>query len=223
MDLSDPQANTTLTSTIFWALRADIMSGALAPDTKINLKQICNRFGVAFSPVREALNRLSSQNLVRQTDRRGFKVSPVSPEELADITRARCLTNEIALRASIAEGTVQWEENVLLAFHRLLRTPRDDYAPNESAWTAAHKQFHRSLLAGCGSEILLAHCDQLFDMAERYRLIGRSAGGNWGDADAEHQAIMQAAIDRKADDAVRLLCSHFEKTKIQLHLILGRA
>jgi DNA-binding GntR family transcriptional regulator len=32
------------------------------------------------------------------------------------------------------------------------------------------------------------------------------------DADEEHRAIMQAAIDRKADEAVALLDRHFEKT-----------
>ncbi len=220
--LSDTQAHATLASTIFATLRDEILSGALRPDTKINLRGLCERFGVAFSPVREALNRLSSQNLVRQTDRRGFKVSPVSLDELADITRARCLVNEAALRASIAQGGVAWEEEIVLAFHRLMRTPRDDASPGDSHWTLAHRRFHQSLLGACGSDWLLAYCDHLFDAAERYRLIGLSAGGNWGDADEEHRAIMQAAIDRKADEAVRLLCAHFEKTKAQLRLLLTR-
>jgi DNA-binding GntR family transcriptional regulator len=220
--VSDTQATATLASTIFATLREEILSGALPPDSKINLRGLCERFDVAFSPVREALNRLSSQNLVRQTDRRGFKVSPVSLDELADITRARCLVNEAALRASIGAGGADWEEAVVLAFHRLMRTPRDDRSPGESRWTLAHRQFHQSLLAGCGSDWLLAYCDHLFDAAERYRLIGLSAGGNWGDADAEHRAIMQAAIERKADEAVRRLSEHFEKTMGQLKLLLAR-
>ena len=220
--MTDMQAHATLASTIFATLREEILSGALPPDTKINLRGLCERFDVAFSPVREALNRLSSQNLVVQTDRRGFKVAPVSLEELADITRARCLVNEAALRASIATGGADWEEAVVLAFHRLMRIPRDDRSPGESSWTPAHKHFHRSLLAACGSEWLLDYSDRLFDAAERYRLIGLSAGGDWGDANEEHRAIMQAAIDREADEAVRLLCGHFEKTKAQLKLLLSK-
>lgn len=218
--VSETRSSATLASAIFVTLREEILSGVLPPDSKINIRELCERFDVAFSPVREALNRLSTQSLVHQTDRRGFKVAPVSLEELTDITRARCLVNESALRASIAEGGRAWEEEVVLAFHRLIRTPRDDRSPGESAWTQAHRTFHQSLLAGCGSAWLVAYCGQLFDAAERYRLIGLSAGGNWGDADAEHRAIMQAAIDRKADEAVGLLCAHFEKTKAQLRILM---
>jgi DNA-binding GntR family transcriptional regulator len=218
--VSKSESTATLASSIFTTLREEILSGVLRPDSKINLRGLCERFDVAFSPVREALNRLSSQNLVSQTDRRGFKVAPISLEELSDITRARCLTNEIALRASIAEGDADWEEEVLVSFHRLLRTPRDDRSPGASEWTQAHRRFHTALLAACGSDRLVAYCDQLFDAAERYRLIGLSAGGNWGDADSEHRAIMQATVDRKADEAVALLCAHFEKTRAQLRALL---
>lgn len=175
----------TLASAIFSQLRGEILSGALPPGTKINLRALCERFNVGFSPVREALNRLLSQNLVGQTDRRGFRVTPVSAAELADLTRARCLVNATALRASIEQGDAAWEENILLALHRLLRTPRDDATFGQSRWTIAHKHFHASLLSACGSRWLMRYCDQLFEAAERYRLLGASAAGREGDADEE--------------------------------------
>jgi GntR family transcriptional regulator, carbon starvation induced regulator len=218
--MTNIQSNATLASAIFSKLREEILAGSLTPNSKINIRMLCERFGVAFSPVREALNRLVSQNLVRQSDRRGFTVAPISQNELADITRARCLVNEAALRASIADGDSSWEEAVLLAFHRLLRTPRDDLEPGPSKWTAAHKRFHASLLEGCGSTWLTGYCDQLFDAAERYRVLGMSAGGKWGDADDEHRAIMEAAIDRDAERAVSLLNAHFQKTQTQLAILM---
>ena len=65
-----------------------------------------------------------------------------------------------------------------------------------------------SLLAACGSTYLLDYCDQLFDAAERYRLLGLSAVGQRIDADEEHRAIMTAAIERNADVAAALLSEH---------------
>lgn len=210
----------TLASVIYNQVRQEILSGVMPPDEKINIRALCERFDVGFSPVREALNRLLSQQLVRQTDRRGFKVVPASWAELADLTRARCLINEAALRASITNGDSAWEEQVLLSFHRLLRTPRDDLAPGFSQWTQAHRRFHASLLAACGSTYLMEYCDQLFDAAERYRLLGLSAVGQRIDADEEHRAIMQATIDRRADDATALLVRHFAKTVDHLRGVL---
>jgi GntR family carbon starvation induced transcriptional regulator len=213
-------AGETLASAIYGQIRAEILSGVLVPGTKINLRAMCERFDVGFSPVREALNRLVSQQLVGQSDRRGFRVTPVSAAELADVTRARCLVNAAALRASIAEGDAAWEETILLAFHRLLRTPRDDATAGLSRWTGAHKHFHASLLSACGSRWLLQYCDQLFEAAERYRLLGASAAARQGDADEEHRAIMQATIDRRADEAVLLLDRHFQKTMDHLKGLL---
>jgi DNA-binding GntR family transcriptional regulator len=213
-------ASETLASAIYAQVRQDILSGSLRPGEKINIRQLCERFDVGFSPVREALNRLSTHQLVRQTDRRGFKVAPATGAELADLTRARCLVNEAALRASIEKGDAAWEEHVLLSFHRLLRTPRDDLSPGVSQWTQAHRRFHRALLRACGSDNLLDYCDQLFDAAERYRLLGASAAGQRIDADEEHRAIMQATVDRRADEAAALLVRHFEKTLDHLRGVL---
>jgi GntR family carbon starvation induced transcriptional regulator len=219
-DTQDP-ANSTRATAIYTKLRGEILCGTLPAGTKINIRTLCERFDVGFSPVREALNRLLNQNLLQQTDRRGFTVTPVSVEELEDITRARCLINEAALRASISDGNAEWEERILLNFHRLLRTPRDDGGPGPSLWTVAHKRFHSSLLAACGSTWVLTYCDQLFEATERYRLLAISAGGQRGDADEEHRAIMQATIDRKADEAVQLLTRHFQKTQEQMRDLIN--
>lgn len=173
---------------------------------------LCDRFSVGLSPVREALSRLAAEGLVQQTDNRGFAAKSVSVPELLDLTQARCWVNEIGLRESIAKGDAKWEEEVLLSFHRLSRTPRK---PNQigslrnPGWEQAHRNFHRTLVAACGSNYLIDTCDRFFDAAERYRNLARLAGVSRGSLEDEHKAIMQAAIDRNADEAIERLNSHF--------------
>jgi GntR family transcriptional regulator, carbon starvation induced regulator len=67
------------------------------------------------------MNRHSTEALVTQSDQKGFRVTPVSADDLLELTRTRCWINEVALRVSIARGNRGWEEQVLLALHRLLR------------------------------------------------------------------------------------------------------
>jgi GntR family transcriptional regulator, carbon starvation induced regulator len=65
------------------------------------------------------MNRLSTEALVTQSDQRGFRVTPVSADDLLELTRTRCWINEVALRVSIARGNRGWEEQVLLALSRV--------------------------------------------------------------------------------------------------------
>ena len=125
--------------------------------------------------------------------------------------------NEICLRRSMEFGGDDWEERVVIACHRLSRTPRycdKESAERNPAWEEAHRLFHASLVSACGSAWLEEFCEQLFDAFGRYRYLSRVAGFRSPlHQQAEHSAIMQAAVSRKTEEAVRLLKDHFDKTE----------
>jgi GntR family transcriptional regulator, carbon starvation induced regulator len=205
----------TLASAVYERLRDDIITGSQPPTNKLHIRGLCDRFSVGLSPMREALSRLSSEGLIKQTDRRGFSVAPVSLPELIDLTRARCWINEVGLRESIARGGEAWEEAVVLGFYRLQRTPR--LLPNGDTdrnpeWEKAHRAFHLSLISGCGSDWIVSICDKLFDASERYRHLARRAGVVRSSVEEEHRAIMDAAVARNSALAVDLLNAHFQRT-----------
>lgn len=206
----------THVSVITKELRREIISGQLAPGGKLKVRQLAERFGVGLSPIRESLNRLSREWLVHHNELRGFSVSTVSEQDLDELMKARCWLNECALRESIARGDSAWEENVLLAYHRLSRVPMLSPATEpkvDPVWEAAHRAFHRSLIAGCGSHWVIEICDQLFDVADIYRHIARTTyAENERLKGNEHRHIMEAAVARDADKAVKLLLAHFLRT-----------
>jgi GntR family carbon starvation induced transcriptional regulator len=214
-DISETQ-KITLASAIYEKLRDDIITGSQPPTHKLHIRKLCDRFSVGLSPMREALSRLSSEGLIKQTDRRGFSVAPVSLPELLDLTRARCWINEIGLRESIARGDQAWEEAVVLSFYRMQRTPRvvaDTATDRNPEWETAHREFHLSLVSGCGSDWIVGICDKLFDAAERYRHWARRAGVvRSSAAEEEHRAIMEAVVKRDSAAAIALLNAHFQRT-----------
>jgi len=214
LDIPDPQ-KITLASAVYEQLRDDIITGSQPPTHKLHIRNLCERFSVGLSPMREALSRLSSEGLIKQTDRRGFSVAPVSLPELLDLTRARCWINEIGLRESIARGDDAWEEKLVLSFYRMQRTPRvvaDSATDRNPEWEKAHRQFHLSLVSGCGSDWIVGICDKLFDASERYRHWARRAGVVRSTAEEEHRAIMEAAAKRDSVSAIALLTAHFQRT-----------
>jgi DNA-binding GntR family transcriptional regulator len=206
----------TLTSAVFDALRRAVITGEFAPGEKLRVRQLAERFGTGLSPIREALNRLLSDGLVQQSDLRGFSVAPATEADLDELTKARLWANEKALRESIAHGDAAWEENVLIAYHRLSRIEaRLEGSPPDidPAWDAAHAAFHQQLIAACGSRWLIGFCAQLFGLADRYRHLSRTAPqAGARRRNDEHRTIMEAAVARDADKAAHLLNEHFLTT-----------
>jgi len=225
-DIPD-SAKETLASRVYDQLRQDIISVAIEPGEKLHIRSLCERFDVGLSPVREALSRLSSEGLVAQSDHRGFAVAPMDEADLIDMTRARCWLNEVAIRKSIEHGDAAWEEQVVLSYHRLSRTPR--FAPGQERqrspeWEIAHRNFHASLVSASGSRQLERYCEHLFDSSERYRHVGRKAGIKGEDRQKEHRALMEAVVARDADAAAGLITAHFERTAERVREVLtGRA
>ncbi|GIX14570.1 MAG: GntR family transcriptional regulator [Paracoccaceae bacterium] len=224
MVIADPKGKITRASAIYAELRGAILDGTLAPGVRLNVRELSARFDTGLSPVREALNRLAMEGFAAHADNRGFVVSPVSVPELEDLTQARCWVNELGLRRSIALGDAGWEKAVLVACHRLSRTPRertDGATGPNPAWNAAHKAFHQALVSACGSEWLIDTCSQPFDSAERYRSLARLAGVSRSDPRDEHKEIMTAALDRDADRAAALLTEHFQRTAHLVRTVVG--
>lgn len=215
----------TLASTVYDRLRGDILNGLLPPGEKLRSEFLRDRYGVGNSPIREALNRLSVDGLVTRQDQRGFRVATVSEDELAELVKTRRWIEEIALRESIAHGDSAWEENVVLAVHRLSRVQRSSDRKTyriDPEWERLHRALHVSLIAGCGSRWLRQFCEQLMDQADRYRLLAivvsyprRNELSR--DEAMEHEAIKAAVIGRDADRAVRLLCAHYQRTVEIIH------
>ena len=165
--------------------------------------------------MREALSRLTSEGLVVAEPQRGFRVAPISADELSDLTQVRAQIEGACLERAIAVGDVGWEARLVAAFHRLSRTPErepgDPQRMNE-AWSAAHAAYHEALVAACDSPWLLRLRATLYAQSERYRRLSVPLAEITRDLNREHQDIMDAAFARDGGRARTLMTRHLELT-----------
>lgn len=208
----------TLSEQAYWLMHRDILAGVLAPNEKLRLQGLQARYGLGMSPIREALMLLSREGLVSNEGQRGFRVTPVSVEDLQDIVWARLNIETILLGQSIRHGDADWGAEISAAFYKLTHAPvpasLDDIETLE-AWEAAHRRFHRALLAGAKSPWLHRVDAQLVDLTERYRRIRLARMGFTARTDSiftEHKALMEAALARDVDTACHLLHEHLTAT-----------
>lgn len=196
-------------------IREDILSGFLEPGSKLKIGALRERYDIGTTPVREALNLLTSDGLVERVDQRGFRVAVISKAEFSELLKTRCWLEERALAESIANGDQAWEEALVLSHHHLSRFPRSrgDTGFNANPeWEAKHKRFHVALISACGSAILLRYCEQLYDQNIRYRMVAGLSAYPSRHISEEHEAILNAALDRDSEKAVSLLTTHYQRT-----------
>ncbi|MEG8220483.1 GntR family transcriptional regulator [Sphingomonas sp. HH69] len=206
------QAGVSLTASVYLQLRADLLSGKFLPNTRLAIKMLQERYGTGSSPIREVLSRLTAEGFVVQIDQRGFRVPAFCADELEELTRGRCLLNEIIFREAIASANDADDEAIIVAHFRLTRTPHD--LPGSPGTLnpeseEAHFRFHRALTAPCRLKTLLDFEEKLFERSTRYRVLAESQVRS---TEAEHHAIMNAVLDRNTNLAIKLSNDHIMET-----------
>jgi DNA-binding GntR family transcriptional regulator len=214
LPLAEEEATRTLAAGIATRLRTLIASGEIPPGEKLHLDELRGKFGVSLSPLREALSRLSAEGFVVAMDgERGYRVAPVSENNLVEVTRLRAEIETLALRESIARGDDRWEGDVVVSLHRLSKLERSSTGDSRvDDWEKAHRTFHQNLLAACRMPLLINFCATLHDLSDRYRRLFLEDHPIDRDVAQEHREIADATLERRADAACTLLRDHIERT-----------
>lgn len=213
-DEVDPASSATRATMLYRALKEDIIRGTLTPREWLRIDVLRERYDAGASPLREALNRLSSEGLVVQKDQRGFVVADINDEDIEEIIFTRCSLNEIMLPAALKRGDQAWEERVVLAHYHLSKTPpfKSDGRVNDE-YLVRHREFHMSILAPCGSRWLLDLSEKLFDWTQRHQnlaLRGDVVGSR--DVASEHNELVNAILSRDVQKSIRVLNEHVKLT-----------
>jgi len=207
------RANRTLTSDLFDRLRTDILHCVLKPNARLLFRDLRAQYASGMSPMREALMRLASDGLVVLEDHKGFRVAPVSRDEMVDITTTRCELEGLAVGLAIEKGDDTWEANIVARFHELSK--RATYTAEgtlDAEWERRHDAFHQALYNACGLRWLIGFCQVLAERAYRYRHLLLEGIDRKRDHRTEHDEIVQAVLGRDRPRAVSLLQQHYTRT-----------
>ncbi len=198
----------TIASDVFDQLRRDILEGKLEPGTRMRFKDLRARYRSGLSPLREALMRLVADDLVILEDHKGFRVAPVSQEELVDLAMTWFELEAVGIRQSIEKGDDRWAANIKARFRDLskhrMRTSEGTIEPD---WEPHNLAFHESLYAACGSPSLMRFCRVLSERFSRYRRLWARRPHARNIA-KEHEELCRAVLARDTAAAVAALRKH---------------
>ncbi len=213
--MSERTKGMSQTRLVFERMRASIVGGRLLPGSKLNIAALAEEIGVSAGAVREGLAMLEAEALVVSEPARGYRVSPVSAVELRDLVKARIEVEKLCLAEAIRHGDLAWEGGIVSAFHRLTRVAeRDEKHPTQlnGEWAAVHADFHRALVSGCPNQWLMRMHDMLYQQSERYRQLSAPLATVDRDVLSEHQAIVDAVLNRDIQAAQECMAEHLQAT-----------
>lgn len=197
-------------------LRTDIVSTVFEPETRLKFADMTKRYDVGIGTLREALSQLVSEGFVTLETGKGFKVAPVSAEELIEITEHFISLEKRAVRNAIENGDEDWEANIVAVHHRLSlieSLPWAERMERHSDWVQRHRDFHESIVAACTGRWLFKLRSIMFDQLDRYRFVTKRAPQGIGETKfEEHRKIMVATLARDADLAEQLIEQHISDT-----------
>lgn len=199
-------------SGLYETLKTDILMGHFAPGSKLKIETLKERYGMGVNVIRESLARLATEDLVDSEDQKGFRVAQISSSRLADLTRLRILLETDGAKHSFINGGIDWESNLVAAHHKLAyiedRMIEDEDA-HMTIWHQCDWEFHAALIAACGSQLHCLYHKRIFDQFRQYVMVDLKTNGFRGiDIIHEHQAIVQAALQRDSLGCAKALETH---------------
>ncbi len=200
----------TLAMEVFEKIRADILSSRFGPGMKLRFDDLRETYGVGLSPLREALSRLAESRLVVATGQRGFRIPAVSVNDFLDITMVRKEIEGFALSLSVKNGDDAWEARVVGEHHKLALLDKADKKASDELWESRHREFHYTLVSSCGSPCLVHLNGLLTDLFDRYRRLSIPNRMPNAPRTLMHQKIVDAALNRNVDLAVKYLNEHID-------------
>jgi len=186
-------------------LQTIIVEGDLAPGSKIPEKELCAKFGVSRTPMREALKVLASEGLITLTPNRGAWVSPITLADLEEVFPVmgalEALSGEMACE-KMAESEIarvrKLHDKMVAHYH----------AGELPAYFRLNQEIHEAILNAAANPTLFAQYRMLASRVRRARYMANMSKERWAKAVAEHEEIITALEARDGSKLAEILKRH---------------
>ena len=201
----------TLTTNCYKQIKKWILDAEFLPGEKLKGEYLKQRLQVGLTPIREALARLASGNLVTFKDKIGFSVTLLEETSVYDTIRSYAKIESLLFRESIEKGDDEWESRIVAALHKLSKVEDTQDKISHDLWEPRNEEFHDALVSGCNYDYLLKTRNELVTLRKWYlRLFRRHIADTQliKVSHHEHNKLAKLAINRKTDLACSYLYNH---------------
>ncbi len=217
---SDAKRPSALPDHVYSVLKRRILSCTLLPDQRLVEKDLCTELGISRTPLREALNRLSHEELITFQPHAGYRVAAITLEGFRSLIELRGIVEPQAA-ARAAERATETEVANLRATAVIDSNPADDRSFVD--YCRANARFHLNVVRCARNPMLENIVMSALDMYQRptYMRIGRQMDP--GNPSARHLAIAEAIARHDPAEAQAVMLQHIQGGGVRILAALQAA
>ncbi len=202
-------------SIVFETLKRAIITGELKDGTPLKQEELAKKFSTSRIPIRESINRLEQEGLVKTIRYKGAVVASISLNEVEEMFDLRAMMErEVMLKAvpKLTSSQIDEAEQYCLEFAK---------AGTSGEWTDSNRKLHLTLFQASDMIFHLSVLETIYDRTERYLRAQLCFSNGAKRAIEEHNALIKLCRARNAEGAAELMFKHVQHAKSSLlkHII----
>jgi DNA-binding GntR family transcriptional regulator len=220
-EMEDGAEESTLADDIAFRLEADILSGRIRPGAKLRQEELCQRYGVSRTPVREALRKLQAQRLVTVAPNRGAAVRILTRQEIIEVYDLRAELESYAAQLACQRADASFDRLLTEAASVMSQRARPlmgrDLSDRQLNFDVSEsiRNFHHLIQEAAGNARLI---DMIRDLETL--LLGDFCCHEMAQPEIakrlhidEHRGILDAILARNSAAARELMRAHIHHAK----------
>ena len=209
-DVDSPEGARSQSESAYLRIRDRIVSLDMAPGSVVHESRLREELEIGRTPIREALQRLALENLVKSVPHRGTFVTDVNITDLARITEVRVVLEAHAARLA-AERLAGADR---LAIQDLLAVLEGGGATDQRELMRLDQQIHRQIYRAARNSFLESTLERYLNLSLRLWYLVVDHEVRLREAVAEHVALLRAVLageGSRAEDSMRRHVMGFER------------
>ena len=208
--VDSPEAARSQSEAAYLRIRDRIVSLDMPPGSVVNETRLREELDIGRTPIREALQRLALENLVRSIPHRGTFVTDVNITDLARITEVRVVIEAHAAR--LAAERLAGQDRV--AVQELLAILEGGGAADQRELMCLDQQIHRQIYRAARNSFLESTLERYLNLSLRLWYLVVDQEVRLREAVAEHVELLRAVLageGSRAEESMRRHVTGFER------------
>jgi DNA-binding GntR family transcriptional regulator len=191
-------------------MRELIHSGELEPRARVNEVELCERFGISRTPLREAIKILATEGLLELLPNRGARVGSISADEANEMIEV--IAGLEATAGDLACRSITDEEIAAIEAKHVAMVAAWKREDNPTYFTL-NREIHEMIMRASRNATLQSIYDNLSGRIQRTRYTAHKTPAQWKKAVNEHEKMLKLLKQRKGEELAVLLREHIRGKK----------
>jgi DNA-binding GntR family transcriptional regulator len=221
VDRIGDKETSNLSATIVATLKEQILHWRYPPEHRLTEAELCEKFGVSRSPVREALRILATDGFVKKMPNRGYAVKQYNLREIEELYEVR-LALELFVVGSLARQGAP-DNGEISALKRTWTALLDGSSKKDEELARLDTQFHETLAHTVGNKSLVRQLRAINERLMLFRMIDFGKAHRVESTCRQHLEILKRIAARDVAGARKAMQRNIEEGRDNVHTAIKDA